>query len=243
MVLPAATSTLPLLGSPADRAARNRLKYRWLATQVREWLADKANMRKVHSGVPQSVFIVRDHADNPVRALVGSLALTTDGLGLTPGNPLNLIQISETPEEALLLSKWFDTQWTSLPNEPTAKEAVIEALDQIARHRDPHLTYALILHHLFASRGDKLDEEQIVKSATGIRNTVVWKKLYKFQRDGAACTTAWPCLWAATGSFAAALGGRNWGTVGWSGPWPASRRWTGGLRGWVGQGGGWRPRA
>lgn len=184
MVLPAATSTLPLLGSPADRAARNRLKYRWLATQVREWLADKANMRKVHSGVPQSVFIVRDHADNPVRALVGSLALTTDGLGLTPGNPLNLIQISETPEEALLLSKWFDAQWASLPNEPTAKEAVIEALDQIARHRDPHLTYALILHHLFASRGDKLDEEQIVKSATGIRNTVVWKKLYKFQRDG-----------------------------------------------------------
>ncbi len=33
-------------------------------------------------------------------------------------------------------------------------------------------------------RGDELDEEQIVKSATGIRNTVVWKKLFKFQRDG-----------------------------------------------------------
>jgi hypothetical protein len=29
-----------------------------------------------------------------------------------------------------------------------------------------------------------LDEERIVKSATGIRNTPVWKKLYKFQRDG-----------------------------------------------------------
>jgi hypothetical protein len=29
-----------------------------------------------------------------------------------------------------------------------------------------------------------MDEERIVKSATGIRNTVVWKKLYKFQRDG-----------------------------------------------------------
>ncbi len=29
-----------------------------------------------------------------------------------------------------------------------------------------------------------MDEERIVKSATGIRNTTVWKKLYKFQRDG-----------------------------------------------------------
>ena len=42
----------------------------------------------------------------------------------------------------------------------------------------------MILHHLFRTQGDELDEEQIVKSATGIRNTVVWKKLYKFQRDG-----------------------------------------------------------
>ena len=32
--------------------------------------------------------------------------------------------------------------------------------------------------------GDEMDEERIVKSATGIRNTVVWKKLFKFQRDG-----------------------------------------------------------
>ena len=35
-----------------------------------------------------------------------------------------------------------------------------------------------------AACGDDLDEERIIKSATGIRNTVVWKKLYRFQRDG-----------------------------------------------------------
>ena len=29
-----------------------------------------------------------------------------------------------------------------------------------------------------------MDEEQVVRSATGIRNTVVWHKLFKFQRDG-----------------------------------------------------------
>jgi SNF2 family DNA or RNA helicase len=32
--------------------------------------------------------------------------------------------------------------------------------------------------------GNPLSLDRIVKSATGIRNTVVWKKLYKFQRDG-----------------------------------------------------------
>jgi SNF2 family DNA or RNA helicase len=51
-------------------------------------------------------------------------------------------------------------------------------------HRDPFIIYTLILYHVFRDRGDDLDEERIVKSATGIRNTVVWKKLFKFQRDG-----------------------------------------------------------
>ena len=56
--------------------------------------------------------------------------------------------------------------------------------DPLAAHHDPHRIYALILNHLFRTGGDELDEEQVVKSATGIRNTVVWKRLFKFQRDG-----------------------------------------------------------
>jgi hypothetical protein len=184
LVLPAETTKLPLLGSPADRASRNRLQSRGLAARVRDWLTSNTDIRLARGVVPQGTLVVRDGSDRPVQALLGSLALTTDGLGLTPGNPLSLIQASETPEEALILSQWFDAQWASLASDPGAKAAVLEALNQIARHRDPHLAYALTLHHLFVSRGDELDEEQIVKSATGMRNTVVWKKLYKFQRDG-----------------------------------------------------------
>jgi hypothetical protein len=183
-VLPAEASNLPLLGSAADRAARNRLQSRWLAARIRNWLIDHADIRLARDGVPQGAIVVRDESSRPEQALLGSLALTTDGLGLAPGNPLSLIQASETPEEALLLSQWFDLQWVSLTDAPGAKAAFIEVLNGIARHRDPHLAYALVLHHVFGNRGDQLDEEQIVKSATGIRNTVVWKKLYKFQRDG-----------------------------------------------------------
>ena len=119
-----------------------------------------------------------------MQALLGSLAFTTDGLGLAPGNPMNLIQSSETPEEAALLAQWFDAQWASLSDDPRAKAEVVAGLEGLAAHRDPYLVYTLILHHVFAAHGDELDEEQIVKSATGIRNTKVWKKLYKFQRDG-----------------------------------------------------------
>ena len=83
-----------------------------------------------------------------------------------------------------MLSQWFDMQWATLKEHPQAKADLIAAVKSLSAHRDATSVYALMLQRLFASSGDGLDEERIVKSATGIRNTVVWKKLYKFQRDG-----------------------------------------------------------
>lgn len=128
----------------------------------------------------------------PAQVVLGSFAFNTSGLGLTPGNPLNLIQASETAEEAAQLAQWFDHQWAALQTTASTDsegqgeehESVLEALRGLGEHRDPFTIYTLMLHRLFQDSGDEMDEERIVKSATGIRNTVVWKKLFKFQRDG-----------------------------------------------------------
>ena len=184
LLLPPESAELAILGTAADRAARNRLQAPWLARSLAEWLQSNAEIRRALGPIPQGAFVLRDSDARAVQGLLGSLAFSTDGLGLTPGNPLSLIQASETPDEAGLLSTWFDAQWSTLAADPGAEAALIVALQSIAAHRDPFLVYTLILHHLLGARGDDLDEERIVKSATGIRDTVVWKKLYKFQRDG-----------------------------------------------------------
>ena len=184
LLLPQADADLSLLGSDADRPARNQLHTRWLAGRLGQWLADRADVRRASGSVPQGAFVVRDASDEALEALIGSLSFSTAGLGLTPGNPLSLIQAAETPEEARLISQWLDTQWSGLAADPEAKATLVASLQAIASHRDPLLIYTLILHHLFHAGGVQLDEDQIVKSATGIRDTVVWRKLFKFQRDG-----------------------------------------------------------
>jgi hypothetical protein len=184
LVLPPDGSDLAVLGSSADRAARNRLQIRWLAKHLLQWIENKVEVRRAIAPIPQSAFVIRNSNGNPEQALLGSLAFSTEGLGLVPGNPMNLIQASETPEEAALLSKWFDAQWSALSADSASKQQVIDSLKELAGNRDALLVYALILHHSFRDRGEELDEERVVKTATGIRNTVVWKKLFKFQRDG-----------------------------------------------------------
>lgn len=184
LVLPHQISELALLGVEADRSARNRLQTRWLAKRCAGWLHDKVEVRRASGGVPQGAIVLRDTESSPRQAILGSLAFSTDGLGITPGNPLSFIQAAETAEESQQLSRWFDAQWAGLRQNPTHQSEIIAALQRMAEHRDPFQVYTLILHHLFRDRGEGLDEERVINSATGIRNTVVWKKLYKFQRDG-----------------------------------------------------------
>ena len=184
LLLPDEGKDLAILGSDADRAARNQLRTRWLAKRFAEWLRNKAQVRRAVGIVPQGAMVLRDGQDQPVQAVLGSLAFSTEGLGTTPGNPLSLIQASETPEESRLLSQWFDVQWAALQAQPEAKQRLVECFQSLAAHQDPASVYALVLHQLFAEQGEQMDEDRIIKSATGIRNTHIWKKLYKFQRDG-----------------------------------------------------------
>lgn len=192
LIVPLDNEALELLGTEGDRTARNRLQARWLANQCAKWIIEKVELRRASKGVPQGAAVMRGPDGAPAQVILGSFAFNTSGLGLTPGNPLNLIQASETADEAAQLAQWFDHQWSGLhgadatdsTGQRNESASVLQALQALGEHRDPFTIYTLMLHRLFQGSGDEMDEERIVKSATGIRNTVVWKKLFKFQRDG-----------------------------------------------------------
>ena len=184
LLLPRAGADLSMLGEEADRGARNQLRIRWLAARCVDWLQAKAEIRRASGSVPQGTVVIRDPDGQPRHIALGSLGLSTDGLGVSAGNPLGLIQASESAEESQTLSQWFDQQWSSLQAQPGVKAELIATLRKLADPCDAYSVYALTLHQLFAADDEHLDEDRIVNSATGIRNTIVWKKLFKFQRDG-----------------------------------------------------------
>jgi hypothetical protein len=185
LILPSASDQdLRLLGADHDRPFRNRLRARWLAKRCLAWMSGCVEIRRAAGAVPQGAIIARDGEGEPTQALMGSLAFSTSGLGVTPGNPMSLIQCAETMDEKRMLAAWFEQQWKLLAASTSAQSELAAGLNAIAEPVSPMMIYALILHHLFASRDEALDEESVVKTATGIRETKVWRKLYRFQRDG-----------------------------------------------------------
>ncbi len=183
LVLPVDAADIGLLGSEADRQFRNRLTSRSLAARCAAWVESTVEVRHVHD-LAQAALIAAPPGEEPSRAVTGACSFTTHGLGITPSRGLNLIQVTENAEESALLGGWFTEQWNPLPPSLEPKQTFLDALRDLGAHREPALVYYLTLYHLFEHLHGDLDEERIVKSATGIRETNVWKKLYKFQRDG-----------------------------------------------------------
>ena len=186
LILPAdEMGDLALIGSASDRPFRNRLQVRWLAKQMAEWIEKRAEVRRAAGMIPQATLITGSPTPSFNRAITGNCTFTTEGLGITPGNQFSLIQSAESADECAMLASWFTALWESLPSTAEAKKSLLANLRSLIEHKVPSHVYFLILYRIFKDLGDELDEERIVKSATGIRNTSVWKKLYKFQRDGA----------------------------------------------------------
>ena len=184
MVLPSAEiNDLGLTGHADDRIFRNRLQTRWLARDCIKWVENCVNIRHATSPIPQSTIII-GKSTKPQLALTGACPITTEGLGIAAGNQFSIIQVSDLPQDTDTLYSWFNNLWGSLSEENTNHNTLKESLHELAEPKAPSLVYYLTLFKIFNDNGDQLNEEHIVKSATGIRNTVVWKKLFKFQKDG-----------------------------------------------------------
>ena len=175
---------LQLLGGEADRPFRNRLQSRWLARLCREWIAAKTKIHTLHGALPQTALISNGTSPSQRRAITGPCALTMDGLGIVPGNRLTLIQCADSAEEWAVYQAWFDALWSSLPADSQAKDHLLDQLDAITTKQPPSLIYHQILRHVFGDQDGALDEDRVMKAATGIKETAVWKRLYRFQRDG-----------------------------------------------------------
>ena len=95
--------------------------------------------------------VLRDAQGSAQQAALGSFSFSSEGLGVTPGNPLSLIQASESPPEAQMLSQWFDMQWVTLKEHPQAKADLIAAVKSLSAHREATSVYAVYEHVVYDS--------------------------------------------------------------------------------------------
>lgn len=171
---------ISLFGGDADRTVRNQLQLKWLARSCAQWIDNHADIRFSGRSLSQSMLIV-DGATGGC-AIVGDCALSTEGLGIAQGNPFRFTQFSDAPTDLVAYKDWFQSLWRGLTS-GNQHATLSRRLKDVAEHSAPRDIYFHILHELFRDLDNELDEDKIIKPATGFRSTQVWNKLFRFQRD------------------------------------------------------------
>ncbi|MBW1795255.1 MAG: DEAD/DEAH box helicase family protein [Deltaproteobacteria bacterium] len=172
-----------LSGSEADRRFRNALNLPEMARECAQWLQQKAEIRAVSLPVLQNLFHI-ENPDGSAIAIHGSSPFTSAGLGTVPSDGYEMNTCFTTPAETQSLLKWFDSIWQNPEATRDVKSHVVAQLETIFASKSPQLVYFLTLYNVFRDYLGKLEEDKIIKTRTGIKDTLVWGKLYRFQRDG-----------------------------------------------------------
>lgn len=171
---------LSLVGDSDERKLRNRLIQQYIAKRCEEWLSSHAQIVQATSALrnPQNLFC------SEKIAILGSADLTASGLGFVNSASHDMSIGFDDPENIAKQKEWFDVIWHDDQHVQDIKKSFIDQLDWLGSDKAPNFIYHLVLYHIFNNVLGELDEEKIIKTRTGIKETLIWKKLYKFQKDG-----------------------------------------------------------
>ena len=173
-----------VIGNEQELRLINRLDQKRVAAECAKWLRGKVDVKA--STIPQAAQnLFHAQSDDSSFAVHGSATLSPTGLGDVRTDSLQMNTGISDAETTKQLITWFDGIWTDETSAKDIKAELIEKLDFIASDQPANFIYFLTLYNIFKDFLEDIDEENIIKSKTGFKDTIVWSKLYKFQKDGA----------------------------------------------------------
>ncbi|MEG1087711.1 MAG: SNF2-related protein, partial [Cetobacterium sp.] len=177
-----------LSGDRYELKLKGELNQSEIAKECAAWIREKVEIKAFDAPfpLPYKMFITENRDTNSV--IYGQADFTSQGLGYVPSEkPFLETYIQEEKNigtNTKLMLQQFDMFWKDKEKVKDVKKEVLEQLEGVYRENTPEYIYFVTLYNIFKNYLEDLDEEKIVKSRTGFKDTIVWNKLYKFQKDG-----------------------------------------------------------
>ncbi|TCP60649.1 SNF2 domain-containing protein [Rhodovulum bhavnagarense] len=174
-----------LAGDEFELRFRNRLDQNRIAKECAKWLAEKADIKVAKN--PRAFgqnLLLAEGKDGEAIGIQGSSTFTSTGFGYSESNRFHMNMCAKDAPSTQAMLDWFETIWNDPAAVEDAKAMLLERLEKLVNDQTPEFIYFLTLYNIFKDFLEDIDEENIIKSKTGFKDTIVWNKLYKFQRDG-----------------------------------------------------------
>lgn len=172
-----------LYGSDFEIKLRNQLSQKAIAKECADWIRKKVRFKSNSSTEVMGGFL--QVSDVESRSYAPFNEFTTTELGLDRGNSVySMVHSSPSPfaEEYL---KIFNAQWSNSEKFVDVTDRILEYIETVYKENSPDYIYFITLYNIFSEFLDDISEDVLPNEATGFKNSVIWNKLYNFQKDAA----------------------------------------------------------
>ncbi|MGE7942217.1 helicase-related protein [Lysinibacillus xylanilyticus] len=176
---------IQLEGNQFEIPLRNQMVAKQIARELSEWIRENAEFKTILGEVtyPKQIMI-KNKTDEDV-FIQSEIEFTADGLGITPSNrQASYTVMKETMGVTQNMLSEFDRLWQDETKSKEITAEVLQQLDAFQKENVPEWLYFVTLYNIFSENLEGLSEDNIIKEGTNFKDTVIWNKLYPFQRDG-----------------------------------------------------------
>ena len=169
-----------LFGSEFEIKLRNELSLKAVAKECADWIRRKACFKSNRTNENMMGFINVDETN-----YMPITGFTTVDLGCERGNnAYQFVQRTGAPLSQFYLNL-FDQVWNDGDKLQVVTEEVLDNITNAYKENSPEFIYFVTLYNIFNEFLEDISEDVLPNEATGFKSSVIWNKLYNFQRDAA----------------------------------------------------------
>lgn len=172
-----------LYGTEFEVRLRNQLSQKAIAKECADWIRKKVKFRSNFSQEQMGGFLHTQGESSHVYLPFNDF--TTTQLGCERGNEVyNMVNVLPSPTADAYLNI-FNEQWENDEKFSDVTDRILEYIETVYQENAPEYIYFIALYNIFNEFLEDISEDVLPNERTGFKNSIIWNKLYNFQRDAA----------------------------------------------------------
>ena len=173
-----------LYGTDFEIKLRNQLSQKAIAKECAEWIRQKVKFMSNSSQERMFGLMLLQNGDD-ICMYQPFEEFTTVQLGIERGNNIyNTVNVMPPMMASYYLSI-FNEQWQNDEKFKDVTAKVLEYIETVYQENSPEYIYFIALYNIFHEFLEDINEDVLPNERTGFKDSVIWHKLYNFQRDAA----------------------------------------------------------
>lgn len=181
--IPKAGRESSLYGTEFEIELRNKLTQRAVARECAEWIRKKARFKSNATQAPMQSFSHVDSGGAAV-AYMPISGFTAVDLGYQKGNAVsNFVTRMDEASHTGTYLQLFNQIWSDAEKLKDVTDAICEHIESVYQENSPERVYFAMLYNIFREFLEDIDDDVLPNDLTGYRDSVVWNKLFNYQKD------------------------------------------------------------